>query len=232
MSPLIVIRPEPGCSATVALAREARLEAEGFPLFEVAPLSWEAPLAAQFDALLAGSANAFRHGGTGLEGLRTLPVLAVGDATAQAARSAGFTVARSGTGGLQGLLDSLQPEFRRLLRLAGDERIALQPPAGIVIEERVVYASRPVSAAPDLIERLRAPAVVALHSAEAARHLAAQCAANGLRRSPLRLAALGPRIAAAAGEGWGEVAVAAQPSDQALLALARQMCQDPGPRGR
>jgi uroporphyrinogen-III synthase len=232
VAPLLVIRPEPGCSATVALARAARLEAEGYPLFEVVPASWETPLAGRFDALLAGSANVFRHGGTGLEGLLTLPVLAVGDATAEAAREAGFTVTHSGTGGLQGLLDALPPGSRRLLRLAGEERIALQPPPGTTIEERVVYASRPVAAPQALVERMREPAVVALHSAEAARHLAAQCAANGLRRSPLRLAALGPRIAAAAGEGWGEVAVAALPSDQALLALARQMCQDPGPRGR
>ena len=48
----------------------------------------------------------------------------------------------------------------------------------------------------------------------------------------LRIAALAPRIAAAAGDGWGEVATAALPSDAALLALARQMCQDPGPPGR
>lgn len=232
MTPLLVIRPEPGCSATVALAHAARLEAEGYPLFEVKPVSWEAPPAGRFDALLAGSANVFRHGGTGLNGLLSLPVLAVGDATAEAALEAGFAVSRSGTGGLQNMLDALPPGSRRLLRLAGEDRISLHHSDDTTIEDRVVYASRPIAAPPALVERMRAPAVIALHSAEAARHLAAQCAANGLRRSPLRLAALGPRIAAAAGEGWGEVAVAALPSDQALLALARQMCQDPGPRGR
>ena len=47
-----------------------------------------------------------------------------------------------------------------------------------------------------------------------------------------RIAALGQRIAQAAEGGWGEVAVAALPNDTALLALARQMCQDPGPKGR
>ena len=232
MAPLIVIRPEPGCSATVALARAARLEAEGFPLFEVVPVSWQAPLATDYDALLAGSANVFRHGGPGLAALRGLPVLAVGDATAEAACEAGFTVSHSGKGGLQALLQELDATPRHLLRLAGEERIVLQPPLGTTIEDRVVYASRPVAAPQALLHRLREPTVIALHSAEAARHLAAQCAAHGLRRSPLRLAALGPRIAAAAGDGWGEVAVAGQTSDQALLALARQMCQDPGPKGR
>jgi uroporphyrinogen-III synthase len=54
----------------------------------------------------------------------------------------------------------------------------------------------------------------------------------GIRRAPLRLAALSQRIAAAAGDGWGEVAAAGHPDDKALLALARQMCQDPWPGGR
>lgn len=232
MAPLLVIRPEPGCSATVKAARASGLEAEGYPLFEVTARRWLVPAAQHFDALLVGSANAFRHGGPGLAALQGLPVLAVGDATAEAAREAGFTVERAGRGGLQSLLGELGPGPRRLLRLAGEERIVLAPPPGVSIEERVVYASRPLPPPPGLIARLRAPAVVALHSAEAARHLAAQCGALGLRRAPLRLAALGPRIAVAAGEGWGEVAVGAEPNDQALLALARQMCQEPGPLGR
>lgn len=232
MAPLLVIRPEPGCSATVNAARALGLEAEGYPLFDVDARSWQVPKADSYDALLVGSANVFRHGGPGLAALRAVPVLAVGDTTAEAAREAGFSVERAGRGGLQSLLDQLGPGPRRLLRLAGEERIVLTAPPGVSIEERVIYASRPVPAPPDLFTRLRAPAVVALHSAEAARHLAAQCAALGLRRAPLRLAVMGPRIAAAAGEGWGEIAIAAEPGDQALLALARQMCQEPDPKGR
>ena len=84
----------------------------------------------------------------------------------------------------------------------------------------------------ELAALLRQPAIVAVHSAEAARHLTAQCVANGISRARLRLAALGSRIAAAAGDGWGEVATAALSTDAALLALARQMCQDPWPAGR
>ena len=45
------------------------------------------------------SANAIRHGGAGLERLRSLPVHAVGEATAAAAREAGFAVAGIGEGG-------------------------------------------------------------------------------------------------------------------------------------
>lgn len=232
MVPLVVVRPEPGCSASLAAARAVRLEAHGFPLFEVVARSWEAPLPGQFDAILGGSGNAFRHGGKGLAVLRDLPVYAVGETTALAAREAGFSVVAIGNGGMQGLLSELKSEHRRLLRIAGDERVPLTLPRAATMEERVVYASVPRAMPPDLIALLRAPAMIALHSAEAARHVAAQCVTHGIRRSLLRIIALSPRIAHAAGDGWGEVATATMPNDKALLALALQMCQDPGPRGR
>lgn len=231
-APLVIIRPEPGNATSVASARQLRMEAHGFPLFEIAAKSWEAVPPGQFDALLIGSAQVFRHGGHGLSALKGLPVYAVGEATAQAARDFGFAVAHTGTSNMQALLATLDPTHRRLLRLAGDERVALNLPRGVSMEERVVYASlaRPFPA--ELAELLRNPAIVALHSAEAARHLAAQCVSHAIKRAPLRIAALSARIASAAGDGWGEVAVCAYPEDKALLALARQMCQDPWPAGR
>ncbi|MFM2300854.1 MAG: hypothetical protein RLZZ84_590 [Pseudomonadota bacterium] len=236
MVPLIVIRPEPGNGATVAAARAAGITAHGFPLFRITPRQWEATPAEspaeRYDAVLIGSANAVRHGGPNLAALRALPVYAVGDATAAAARAAGFTIVHAGSGGLQAVLGQLAPAHKRLLRLAGEERIALSLPPGVRMDERIVYASEPQPFPPELTELLRFPAIVAAHSAEAARHLAAQCVRHGIRRAPLRIAALGPRIAQAAGEGWGEVATASAANDHALLALARQMCQDPGPTGR
>ncbi len=229
MVPLIVIRPEPGCSASVAMARELGLDVRGYPLFEVRGRSWAAPLASDFDALLLGSANALRHGGPGLAALKGLPVHAVGETTAQAAREMGFTIASTGAGGLQAVLDSLPQAHRRLLRLAGDERVQLNLPRGVSLDERVTYASVAVAMPPELIELLRSPAIVAVHSAEAVRHLTAECVRHAIRRAPLRIAALGPRVVQAAGPGWGEVAAASLPNDKALLALARQMCQDPWP---
>ena len=69
------------------------------------------------------------------------------------------------------------------------------------------------------------PAVVALHSAEAARHFASQCEHHAISRSHIALAALAQRIAEAAGDGWAAVATAANLADHALLALARDLCQ-------
>lgn len=209
-----------------------QLDTRGFPLFVVTPRRWDAPPPEQFDAIIGGSANAFRHGGSQLEVLRSLPVYAVGQTTAAAAQDRGFAIAATGAGGLQPLLGELAPGHRRLLRLAGEERVPLNLPDGITMDERVVYASMPRPMPPDLMALLRAPAIIALHSADAARHLAAECGNHGIRRSWLRLIALGARIAQAAGDGWGEVAVAAMPHDKALLVLARQMCQDPGPTSR
>ena len=231
--PLIIIRPEPGCTASLALARGMHgMEVHGFPLFEVSPRSWEAVTPDRFDALVIGSPMVFRYAGRGIAGLKSLPVYAVGETTAAAAREAGFVVTASGTGSLQTMLAELAPQHKRLLRLAGEERVTLTPPKGVTIEERVVYASLPCEMPAELIALLRQPAIVAIHSAEAARHLAAQCVRHGIRRATLRLAALSPRIVAAAGDGWGEVATIPFAEDKPLLALARQMCQDPWPAGR
>ena len=232
MVPLVIIRPEPGNMATTAAARALALDARGFPLFEVVAKSWEAVLPDRYDALLVGSANVFRLGGRGLAALRSLPVYAVGAATAAAAQAAGFTLAVTGAGAIQALLGELAPGHQHLLRLTGQERVTLALPTGTSIDERVVYVSQPRALPGELEALLRQPAIVALHSAEAAQHLTAECVRCGIRRAPLRLAALSARIGAAAGDGWGEVAAAALPDDKALLALARQMCQEPWPAGR
>ena len=232
MVPLVIIRPEPGNLATTAAARALRLDPQPFPLFEVVTHSWEAVLPDHYDALLIGSANVFRHGGPGLAALRSLPVYAVSETTAAAALSAGFARVKTGTGMMQALLGELDHEHHRLLRLTGQDRVSLTLPKGVSMDERLVYASEARALPPELDALLRTPAVIVLHSAEAAQHLTAECVRCGIRRAPLRLAALSARIGAAAGDGWGEVAAAAMPDDKALLALARQMCQEPWPAGR
>lgn len=219
-----VLRPEPGCRRT-AMALEAQgIAVSAAPLFRIRPREWNAPDPTKFDGLLLGSANAIRHGGEQLFALRSLPVHAVGAATAAAARKAGFAVAGTGQGGLQALLDQLAGQEARLLRLAGAERVDLSPPRGVTIEERVVYETVPTDLPRDLEQNLRDGGVVLLHSAGAAKRFAQMCEARELDRSKLALAAMGPRVASAAGEGWSELRSAAQPSEAALLALAVEMC--------
>ena len=224
--PLLVVRPEPGNAATVAAARSRGLTALAAPLFRIEPVSWEPPPPERFDAIVFGSANALRAGGAGLASLARLPAYAVGEATAQAARAAGFEVVAAGNGGLRDLLPRLAADRRRaILRLAGEDHVAVEPPPGLRIETLVIYAARPLPLPPDARRCLRQPAVVALHSGAAARAFAEECDRARLSRGGIALACLGQRIAEAAGDGWRTVRIAPEPTETALLALAVEMCE-------
>jgi uroporphyrinogen-III synthase len=222
--PLVIIRPEPGLSETVAEAEKFGVSIISTPLFTIEPRRWIPPAPDRIDALLIGSANALRHGGDALEAFREKPVYAVGQATARAARNAGFRVAGTGEGRLQPVLDGLAGQSLRLLRITGEEHVAVTAPAGIDLVTRVAYASVARPMPESFAVALDEGAVVLLHSAVTARHFAAECDRLGVRRSHVALAALASRIAEAAGEGWAAVATAATPTDTALLALARDMC--------
>ena len=217
---LVVVRPEPGASATIARARALGIVVVALPLFAVEPTAWAPPAPDFFDALLLTSANALRHGGPGLRALIALPVLAVGTATADAARAAGFTIERTGMGGVADLLADT-PAARTLLHLSGRDRVDVA--ARQSIDTLVVYESRAVSP-PDA--SLLEGAVVALHSPRAARQLAAIVSSTPLDRSTIALVALRDAVASSAGDGWASVAVAPHPTDDALLALAAELCLD------
>jgi uroporphyrinogen-III synthase len=225
MTPVIIIRPQPGCDTTVKAARALGLDAYGFPLFEVRPVDWDPPAPDSFDAIVLGSANAPRHAGSALAAYAGKPAYAVGAVTAKVARAAGLDVVATGVGGLKAVLGELAPEHRRLLRLAGRERTMLVPPPPVSMQERVVYASEPLPLPRELGDLLRQPALVLLHSAEAAHRFATLCDEHHVDRANVALAALGPRIARAAGAGWSALRTVARPSDAAMLALAQEMCQ-------
>ena len=214
MKPLLILRPEPGNSASAARARAIDLTAVQCPLFAIEPVAWAAPDPAGFDGLLLTSANALRHGGAALGDYMALDVLAVGAATAAAARAKGFRVTRTGDQGVDALLDAL-PGRQRLLHLAGadvrraDTRHAVEPV--------VVYRAAP------LAPRIPAGDMVALvHSPRAGARLA-ELAPD---RAAITIAAISAAAAAACGEGWASVAALDRPSDADLLALAARLCQD------
>lgn len=223
--PLIVIRPEPGNAETVARARGAGLDAVAMPLQAVEAVEWDMP-DGHFDALLAGSANAFRHGGNKLAALRALPVHAVGAHTAQAAMAAGFVVATTGEGRLQEVVDRLAGAAPvRLLRLGGAERTPLSEPAAASIVERVAYRLIDRDFTPTQRMQFAKPCCVALHSASAARNLRRNCKQFAVDPNCISVIALAPRIARAAGLGWARIEVSPVPDDAALLALGKALCQ-------
>jgi uroporphyrinogen-III synthase len=191
------------------------LEVRCHPLFVPVPLPWTLP-AGSFDALLLTSANAVRLA----ESLPRLPVHAVGEATAAAAREAALDVLTIGQGGAEALLDSL-PNDIRLLHLAGEEHILPQAPRQ-PITTVAVYRMAPL--APP--EPAAFHGVVALvHSPAAGRKVAAL----DLDRQSGRIAAISPAAAAACGTGWARCEAAAEPNDAALLSLAAKLCEEQAP---
>lgn len=218
-----ILRPEPGNAATAARLHHAGFDPLPLPLFEVSPLDWTPPEPAGFDGLLFTSANALRHGGPDLASLRGLPVLAVGSATADAARAAGFTVVHTDSTDLTDLLH-VAPDFARLLWLSGRDRTAIEHPALAAIVP--VYASDPVAwAAADAVTLEGSIALI--HSARAGMQLGAALAGHGIPRHNVRIAAISRKAAIAAGPGWDRIAVAATPDDDALIAAARPLAIDP-----
>lgn len=220
---ITVLRPEPGNAATIARLRAAGQTAISLPLFRVMPLAWHPPDPAAFDRLLLTSANAVRHGGDGLAALQALPVIAVGSATAAAARAAQFSIDMTGSGDLAELLPRIPPGLR-LLWLSGEDRTAIDHPS--IVRTMPVYRAGAVPLAADRIEAL-AGGVALLHSARAADRLARLADLHGVPRNRIRIAAISAKAAAAAGLGWAGIAIAAAPNDEALIAAAMPLAIDP-----
>jgi uroporphyrinogen-III synthase len=221
MTRVLVLRPEPGASATVERARERGLDAVAVPLFRVEPVEWRAPEAAGFDGLLLTSANAVRHGGNQLQSLRGLKAYAVGEATATAAREAGFDIEATGDAGVDRLLGSIAGELR-LLQLCGADR--RQPRhARQAITPVVVYRSEPIET-----PGLSAPSgsIALVHSLRAGARLAELVE----DRASVAIAAISEAAADAVGAGWKLIDVAERPTDEALLALAARLCNNPQPK--
>lgn len=220
MRRLLVLRPEPGASATMARAQKLGLDAVSVPLFVVEALPWEAPDPARFDGLLLTSANAVRHGGDQLGNLRGLPVFAVGEATADAARDAGFDIAATGDAGVEGLLGSIERDLR-LLHLCGEDRH--EPKGPQAITSLPVYRAKVVPT-PDLSAANGGVALI--HSPRAGWRFAELIE----DRASIAVAAISQAAADEVGDGWQSVDSADQPNDDALLALASRLCNTPPPQ--
>jgi uroporphyrinogen-III synthase len=226
---LLALRPEPGLTATLERASDLGLPVTGHALSAIRPLAWDCPDPATIDGLLIGSANAILHGGPDLARLTAKPVFAVGEATAAAARAAGFSIAMTGSGGLQGVLGAISAPCH-LLRIAGEEHVPLTPPPGVTFSEVIAYRSEALPLDPAAPLLASGTALVLLHSAATASHFAAECDRLKLDRARITLAALGPRIAAAAGAGeeggWAAIHTAAAPDEATLLQLAFDLCEE------
>jgi uroporphyrinogen-III synthase len=211
---ILVVRPEPGASATAARLRALGHDPVVMPLLDTETVDWTLP-STRPDAILLTSAAAARHAGGRVAPLFALPALCVGEATAAAARAAGWRDAQAGPGTVQALLDAAATgPHRRLLHLAGEDRTAVTVPAGLHIETITSYRAR-LSALPTLPHA----AAVLLHSPRTAAQFAAEWDRLGGRRGDVALLAISPSTLAAAGPGWQAGHSAPAPTEDALLAM-------------
>ena len=222
--PVLILRPIDGARATAARAKQLSLEPLIDPLFEIEPLDWNAPPSPGFDALMLTSANAIKFGGAGIARYEKLPVLAVGEATASAARKAGFSIQETGRGGAQALLDSLKNgQYPKILRLAGKPHVTLKA-ADRQITVREVYQSLALPLGKKAKGTLVNETAVLLHSPRAAKKLTDNMQQAGLDRSNCHIIAISEQTALAAGDGWKSMNWAEQPDDDTLLSLAARLC--------
>jgi uroporphyrinogen-III synthase len=216
VSLVLVLRPRPGADETAARARAIGLDPVVAPLFVVRPVAWTAPEGA-VDAILLTSANAARCAGAVPEGR----CYAVGEATAAAARAAGFDLVGTGPSDGAAVAAAMAAEgVRRALHLCGRDHRPVEHP-GLTVERRIVYSADSAEALPAAArEALRRGALALLHSPRAAETFARLVEDPG----SIRVAAISPAAAAAAGDGWAARHVAAAPRDEALLELAASLC--------
>lgn len=223
MRPILITRPAPVAQASLERAVSMGLDAHIASLFIASPMPWIAPDPADYDALFISSAQSLRLGGAGLDRLKNLPVYAVGPATGQAAASAGFRVVRSGDSDGQTLIAEMEGAgIRSILWLCGARHSPLSGDSAR-LDILPCYQMDDLAPPPIWNQMIQAPVVVTAYSTRASQRIAALI---GDARGHIALLAISEKVARAAGSGWGQVVIAAQPDDAGMLAAAALLCHN------
>jgi uroporphyrinogen-III synthase len=171
---------------------------------------WTMP-SESFDAVMLTSAAAARHAGPQANSVRHLPTFCVGDATAQAARAAGFSQAESVGGTVADVMRSTTG-LRHILHLAGKDRTPMTVPAGLSVAVRVVYRAQLLA-----LEDPGPLDAVLIYSQRSGKHFAEQWHAQQ-RDKNLVVVVISAAAAAAAGALWQKLVVADAPDEASMLA--------------
>jgi len=232
---IIVTRPEADARRTAEAVRARGHEALLTPLLRIEPAdvdlsgAWSGVLLTSANAATAVAASPARGA------LTTLPLFAVGQRSAEAARNAGFTNVLSAEGDVYDLARLVTARRANasapLLYLAGEDRssdlVGKLGAQGMAVEMKVVYRAIMLAFPQALIETLRAGAAHAvLHfskrSAESyvagARATDLVRAALGLQHYCLSFQITAPLIAA----GATSVVIAPLPAETALISALPQ----------
>jgi uroporphyrinogen-III synthase len=232
---VLVTRPEPDAARSAA-----RLELLGHeplvdPLLTIEPVPVQEFPAEPFMALVATSANAVRigNGVPALTALRHLPLYAVGKATAEAARAAGFAAVISAEGDVAALVKLIRRELSApatILYLAGENRTqdlaASLAPHGIAVTLLVLYRMRVAQELPAMTrDALQAGVIEAvLHfSPRSAATFVALAERAGLTEPVRRIPhfCLSPAVAVPLQAIGAPTTIAARPEETELLACLR-----------
>jgi uroporphyrinogen-III synthase len=228
---LLVTRPLPQGEALAQRLRAAGHEALICPLLTVewldADLSLDGVAALVFTS--ANGVAAFAR----LQETRGLPVFCVGDATARAAREAGFSEVESAEGNAQDLADLIRARWPRegggLLHISGEDQAfdltGDLSRRGFDARRAVLYRTLAVEQLPgDVRTALDSGAMdgMLFLSPRTAASFVSLCERQGLGERCRTLAAycLSEAVAEAAGGlPWGTVRIAARPTQSSLLDL-------------
>ncbi len=214
-----ITRALPEAEASAARFRARGAEAIVAPLLTIAPRPFNIDVSGAH-ALIFTSINGVRTFGAASPE-RKIKALCVGDASASAARQAGFESVASANGDVAALAalirETARPGGGRLIHIAGahlaGDLARLLAPDGLAVERRIAYEAVGATSLP---AALRQPLdVVAFHSPRAAEIFIALGAPNAVN---LTAACLSLAVAErAAATPWRAIVVAPAPREDALL---------------
>ena len=214
-----ITRAQPEADRTAERVRARGAEAIVAPLLTIVPCGYDTSTSGA-QAIIFTSTNGVRAF-PDARGARERLVLAVGDATANAAREAGFINVRSADGDANALVDlakrELDPANGKLVHVSGDhvggDVSGKLRAAGFSVDWRLAYASIAAMVLPDVL--LGPLDVMLFHSTRAAETFAALGAPNV---EELTAGCLSESVAhAAAKSSWKRIITAPYPREDDLL---------------
>ena len=236
----LVTRPRNEAQALAALLAGRGIEAVIEPMIEIVDRDTALPDLAEVRAILCTSANGARALARA-SAERDVPIFAVGDATARAARAADFRDVDSAGGNVDDLarlvVRRLRPAKGRVLHIAGSDvagdLAGALGVAGFAVERAVLYEARAVDGLTPGAARLIGSGEIDLalfFSPRSAAIFARLVAAIGVGDGLAASAAVSISLAADAALGglpFRERVVAAAPTQAALLAMVDQFAGQP-----
>jgi uroporphyrinogen-III synthase len=234
---VLVTRPHPDDEATAAALRARGYDVLRAPVLRLEPVAFHDDMNARYGAVIVTSANALRSIEPHLKGHRLLelPLFAVGEQTAAAARRAGFTDVISADGDAAGLRDLVLAKVKAkqlkkaatLLYLAGADLArdlaGELGERGLRVVTQTTYKMSPVASLPrEVCDAFAANRVEAVlhYSQRSARAFLEAARAGGVEISALAIpqCCISASVASAVRDaGATQVMVAASPDENALF---------------